>query len=309
MGGDLLRHPAPDRARAATTCSSRVIRVPRWRRALIALRAVAGEPASAPLRPFRPQVDSRMDSRPAPTSMASEADVVVIGGGVAGLSAATALAERGARVLVLEARPRSAAARRRSPIPATGEPRRQRAARPVRLLRRDVRASCAASAPRPACAMQSEPVDRQSSIAAGRRSRLACPAAAGAAAPARRTAGAGRRLAGATGCRPRCALAPRRRRRRVRSETVRAWLARHRPDAAAHRAAVGAAGRCRAEPADRRRRRGTVRASDRPHARAAARALVAGAAADAARRAVRHAGARVSSRRAAGPVRTQARRG
>src|SRR5687767_13041482 len=34
-----------------------------------------------------------------------EADVVVIGGGVAGLSAASSLAERGARVVLLEARP------------------------------------------------------------------------------------------------------------------------------------------------------------------------------------------------------------
>ena len=39
------------------------------------------------------------------TGAASEADVVIIGGGVAGLSAASSLAERGARVVLLEARP------------------------------------------------------------------------------------------------------------------------------------------------------------------------------------------------------------
>ena len=44
-----------------------------------------------------------MESRPAAHEV--DADVVVIGGGVAGLSAATSLAERGARVVVLEARP------------------------------------------------------------------------------------------------------------------------------------------------------------------------------------------------------------
>ena len=36
--------------------------------------------------------------------MSHEPDVVVVGGGFAGLSAATSLAARGARVLVLEAR-------------------------------------------------------------------------------------------------------------------------------------------------------------------------------------------------------------
>jgi hydroxysqualene dehydroxylase len=51
-----------------------------------------------------------------------EPDVVVVGGGFAGLSAATALAERGARVLVFEARP-SLGGRASSFIdPATGEP-------------------------------------------------------------------------------------------------------------------------------------------------------------------------------------------
>ena len=48
-------------------------------------------------------------------------DVIVIGGGFAGLSAATALAERGARVLVLEARPTLGGRATAFTDPATGE--------------------------------------------------------------------------------------------------------------------------------------------------------------------------------------------
>jgi len=48
-------------------------------------------------------------------------DVVVIGGGFAGLSAATALAERGVRVLVLEARPTLGGRATAFTDPATGE--------------------------------------------------------------------------------------------------------------------------------------------------------------------------------------------
>ena len=48
-------------------------------------------------------------------------DVVVVGGGFAGLSAATALAERGARVLVLEARPALGGRATAFTDPATGE--------------------------------------------------------------------------------------------------------------------------------------------------------------------------------------------
>ncbi len=48
-------------------------------------------------------------------------DAIVIGGGFAGLSAATALAERGARVLVLEARPRLGGRATAFTDPATGE--------------------------------------------------------------------------------------------------------------------------------------------------------------------------------------------
>jgi zeta-carotene desaturase len=48
-------------------------------------------------------------------------DVVVVGGGFAGLSAATALAERGARVLVLEARPTLGGRATAFTDPATGE--------------------------------------------------------------------------------------------------------------------------------------------------------------------------------------------
>ena len=48
-------------------------------------------------------------------------DVVVVGGGVAGLAAATALAERGARVAVLEARPRLGGRASSYTDPETGE--------------------------------------------------------------------------------------------------------------------------------------------------------------------------------------------
>ena len=48
-------------------------------------------------------------------------DVIVIGGGFAGLSAATALAERGAQVLVVEARPALGGRATAFTDPATGE--------------------------------------------------------------------------------------------------------------------------------------------------------------------------------------------
>jgi zeta-carotene desaturase len=54
--------------------------------------------------------------------MSREPDVVVVGGGFAGLSAATALAARGARVLVLEARPTLGGRASSFTDPATGEP-------------------------------------------------------------------------------------------------------------------------------------------------------------------------------------------
>src|SRR5689334_17168130 len=53
--------------------------------------------------------------------MTPEPDVVVVGGGFAGLSAATALAARGARVLVLEARPSLGGRASSFTDPATGE--------------------------------------------------------------------------------------------------------------------------------------------------------------------------------------------
>jgi len=54
--------------------------------------------------------------------MSHEPDVVVVGGGFAGLSAATSLAARGARVLVLEARPSLGGRASSFADPATGEP-------------------------------------------------------------------------------------------------------------------------------------------------------------------------------------------
>jgi len=52
----------------------------------------------------------------------ADPDVVVVGGGFAGLSAAAALADRGARVLVLEARPSLGGRASTFTDPATGEP-------------------------------------------------------------------------------------------------------------------------------------------------------------------------------------------
>jgi squalene-associated FAD-dependent desaturase len=54
--------------------------------------------------------------------VSAEPDVVVVGGGFAGLSAATDLASRGARVLVLEARPGLGGRASSFTDPATGEP-------------------------------------------------------------------------------------------------------------------------------------------------------------------------------------------
>jgi squalene-associated FAD-dependent desaturase len=54
--------------------------------------------------------------------MSREPDVVIVGGGFAGLSAATSLAARGARVLVLEARPSLGGRASSFTDPATGEP-------------------------------------------------------------------------------------------------------------------------------------------------------------------------------------------
>ena len=67
-----------------------------------------------------------MESRHVPSSrvepaVGGRADVIVIGGGVAGLAAATSLADRGARVIVVEARPRLGGRASSFVDPSTGE--------------------------------------------------------------------------------------------------------------------------------------------------------------------------------------------
>ena len=60
-------------------------------------------------RPARPGRDRRAVHHPGPSGaerLTGEAKVVVVGGGIAGLSAATILAERGVRVTLVEASPR-----------------------------------------------------------------------------------------------------------------------------------------------------------------------------------------------------------
>jgi phytoene dehydrogenase-like protein len=55
------------------------------------------------------------------TAPSADPDVIVIGGGVAGLSAAAVLAERGVRVRLLEARPSLGGRTTAFTDPATGE--------------------------------------------------------------------------------------------------------------------------------------------------------------------------------------------
>jgi squalene-associated FAD-dependent desaturase len=64
------------------------------------------------------QVEERVQK---PHAQSARADVIVIGAGVAGLAAAAALADRGARVVVVEARPRIGGRASSFVDPATGE--------------------------------------------------------------------------------------------------------------------------------------------------------------------------------------------
>lgn len=147
-------------------------------------------------------------------------DVIVIGGGFAGLSAATALAERGARVVVLEARPVLGGRATAFTDPATGE--RVDNGQHVlfgcyretfRFLQRIGAAAEVALQPRLAI----EVVDRD-----GRRSRLTCPAA-----PARLGLAAGIVRWTALPLRDRVSVLRMALQRRPRAgETVRQWLVR-----------------------------------------------------------------------------------
>jgi len=100
------------------------IRVPRWRQAMIAASTWISTMAGSEEHGFRTCVeenDSVGERALKPDGLGATADVIVIGGGVAGLSAATWLADRGARVTVVEARPHLGGRASSFVDPATGE--------------------------------------------------------------------------------------------------------------------------------------------------------------------------------------------
>ena len=119
MGGIYFEHPRSASSAADYDVFRRRIRVPRPQRAVIALRIWARSwHASESMQPIGLEA---LSPRAACVHALSDPTSSSSARGFAGLSAATALAERGVRVLVLEARPTLGGRATAFTDPATGE--------------------------------------------------------------------------------------------------------------------------------------------------------------------------------------------